>query len=313
MITQSRGIIGFIRRLLRSPKKSAKKDAPIESDSKNLRKPITGAQKDSILKGMRLLCTLDEKTCLKCLNLDGSENSVKLPIHEGCRCVMIPISKSWKELGVDIDEVEEGTRSSAIGQVPGSGGLYKAYLIERAKAIEKGIQGETLDRHLRELLPSLYKSHPRESSKFSRIKASLLSSKAPDDLSEIESVLRNLEWTFDSFEPLFTRCAELNRFDLIDETLKRLVKQIPGGPFAPRHKGTLYRTASNSVRRFSAQKALEYSERALEVDPQNTSVMTELGKVYRRAKRFDEAKAMFEKVLTIKPNHKEAKREMGKL
>jgi len=39
----------------------------------------------------------------------------------------------------------------------------------------------------------------------------------------------------------------------------------------------------------------------------------ELGKLYRRTKRFDDAKTMFRRVLAIKPNHKEAMREISKL
>lgn len=40
------------------------------------------------------------------------------PLHFNCRCVRIPVVKSWRDLGFDIDEVPEGTRASMDGQVP---------------------------------------------------------------------------------------------------------------------------------------------------------------------------------------------------
>jgi hypothetical protein len=53
-----------------------------------------------IIKGSQLVCALDEKTCLKCLEFDGSTNPPKLPIHDGCRCVTVPVTKTFKELGL---------------------------------------------------------------------------------------------------------------------------------------------------------------------------------------------------------------------
>ena len=312
-MNQKRGILGSIRRLLSSSKKSEKKDNSIARDTGYCSEQITGDQRENVLKGTQLVCALDEKTCLKCLILDGSEKPIEFPIHEGCRCVMVPVTKSWKELGVDFEERGEETRASAIGQVPADGGIYKAYLIERAKAIEKGIKGEGLDHYLSELLPALKGRYPTEEHEFAAIKATLLSLWKGNHLSEIESVLHNLEWTSGKFEPLFKRCAELDRFDLIDRTLKRVVKEIPGGPFGPRHKGMLYRMASNSVKKVSLEKAVEYHERAVRINNKNTAVMMELGKLYRRTKRFEDAKTMFRRVLAIKPNHKEAMREISKI
>lgn len=80
-----------------------------------------------------------------------------------------------------------------------------------------------------------------------------------------------MEWTFGKFEPLFKRCAELDRFDLIDRTLKRVVKEVPGGPFAPKHKGMLYRMARNSVPNVSLEKAVEYHEQAVRINNNHSS------------------------------------------
>lgn len=40
-------------------------------------------------------------------------------IHFCCRSTETLILKSWRELGIDIGEMDEGTRASMDGQVPG--------------------------------------------------------------------------------------------------------------------------------------------------------------------------------------------------
>ena len=61
-----------------------------------------------ILKGVQHLSTLDPRTCLACASLDGKlyeygVNDVQPqnepPIHPNCRCVLIPVTKSWEDLG----------------------------------------------------------------------------------------------------------------------------------------------------------------------------------------------------------------------
>ena len=39
-------------------------------------------------------------------------------MHFGCRSTSTPVLKSFRELGLDIDEVPESTRASLDGQVP---------------------------------------------------------------------------------------------------------------------------------------------------------------------------------------------------
>ena len=46
------------------------------------------------------------------------EELVPPPRHPRCRCTLVPITKSWKELGVDAEEVPDSTRASFDGQVP---------------------------------------------------------------------------------------------------------------------------------------------------------------------------------------------------
>lgn len=84
-----------------------------------------------LVRGLRWLATLDGRACLFCAARDGQVYELDhrprghdLPwdggpgaCHFGCRCVSLPVLASWRELGVDMDEVP-GTRASQDGQVP---------------------------------------------------------------------------------------------------------------------------------------------------------------------------------------------------
>lgn len=76
-----------------------------------------------IIKGFQHVSTLDGDTCLVCGALDGKDYDIdearpQLPIHPNCRCLYTPVLKSWRELGIDQDELPASTRASMDGQVP---------------------------------------------------------------------------------------------------------------------------------------------------------------------------------------------------
>lgn len=85
-----------------------------------------------ILRGKQWLSTLDNKTTPTCIirdrlryTLDNKPVGHKVPylqgpgkIHFCCRSTETLITKSWRELGIDSDELDEGTRASMDGQVP---------------------------------------------------------------------------------------------------------------------------------------------------------------------------------------------------
>jgi len=85
-----------------------------------------------VLKGKQWLSTLDNKTTPTCIirdrlryTLDNKPVGHKVPylqgpgkIHFCCRSTETLITKSWRELGIDSDELDEGTRASMDGQVP---------------------------------------------------------------------------------------------------------------------------------------------------------------------------------------------------
>lgn len=90
---------------------------------------------EDIFKGYQHHATLDSRTRLEHalrdgatwdLNYKGTNDKGKkfvfknTPLGWRCRCIILPITKSYKELGLDIGEIPEGTRSSMNGQVPES-------------------------------------------------------------------------------------------------------------------------------------------------------------------------------------------------
>jgi SPP1 gp7 family putative phage head morphogenesis protein len=93
----------------------------------------TYRENESIFKGYEHLSTLDKSTTYNCANRDGATYDLdfqgtnikgkefpfkKAPLHYRCRSVILPITKSYRELGLDIDEIPKGTRASMDGSVP---------------------------------------------------------------------------------------------------------------------------------------------------------------------------------------------------
>ena len=85
---------------------------------------------DDIVKGVRFLATLDSHTSLQCIansgaewTLDGEPMSGTTqpfnppPLHFNCRSMLVPVTLSYRELGIDVDE-PKGTRASDLGQIP---------------------------------------------------------------------------------------------------------------------------------------------------------------------------------------------------
>lgn len=85
-----------------------------------------------IFKGWEWNATLDSRVRPEHLMIDGAmwdfkgkplnENGIahkfrKAPDGWNCRCLLLPIVKSFKELGIPLDEVSKGTRSSIDGYV----------------------------------------------------------------------------------------------------------------------------------------------------------------------------------------------------
>ncbi|MTC36124.1 hypothetical protein GKR67_16145 [Providencia alcalifaciens] len=95
------------------------------------REQFAEANKD-ILDCKQWLSTLDNKTSHDCIvrdrlkyTLEGKPIGHKIPylqgpgkIHFNCRSTETFVTKSWRELGIDANEMDAGTRASMDGQVP---------------------------------------------------------------------------------------------------------------------------------------------------------------------------------------------------
>ena len=99
----------------------------------NAREALYNKNSD-VIKGWQSQATLDNRTSFICANYDGAEYDFKThkgtnkkgrkfkyfppPRHPHCRSVHIIITKSYKELGLNADEISNLTRSSMDGAVP---------------------------------------------------------------------------------------------------------------------------------------------------------------------------------------------------
>lgn len=83
----------------------------IQQASVNAQLAVYEKNKD-IIKGLKWTAILDNKVCPLCASIDGNIylwGQARPPMrrHDNCRCVWTPVLKSWRELGIDRDELEE--------------------------------------------------------------------------------------------------------------------------------------------------------------------------------------------------------------
>lgn len=80
-----------------------------------------------VVQGWRWDATLENAdfgrgtgTCLRCLALDSKDEvypqggGPEIPLHPNCRCVAIPVTKSYKDLGLDVPEIDDALRNANV-------------------------------------------------------------------------------------------------------------------------------------------------------------------------------------------------------
>ncbi|WP_374447405.1 phage minor head protein [Providencia sp.] len=126
------------------------------------RDQFVDANKD-IFDCKQWLSTLDNKTSHTCIvrdrlkyTLDGKPIGHKVPylqgpgkIHFNCRSTETLVTKSWRELGIDLDEMDAGTRASMDGQVP-TDTTYLAWILRQPEWRQRQVFGETRFRLMKE-------------------------------------------------------------------------------------------------------------------------------------------------------------------
>jgi SPP1 gp7 family putative phage head morphogenesis protein len=80
------------------------------------------AANSEVIDKVQWVSTLDLRTTPICRARDGKtfpvDSGPRPPAHVGCRSTVVPVVKSWRELGIDADELPAATRASMSGQVP---------------------------------------------------------------------------------------------------------------------------------------------------------------------------------------------------
>lgn len=141
------GVLGTTRRHAESLARSAVIHTSNQASQELYR------QNDDLVKGVKHVATLDSNTCPRCSVLDGEvfdiDEGPRPPVHPNCRCATTPVLKSWRELGIDLDEAPEGTRASMDGQVPESM-TYNEWLSKQPLEVVKEALGPTRAKLYRE-------------------------------------------------------------------------------------------------------------------------------------------------------------------
>lgn len=117
----------------------------INHTANTARQEIYKANAD-LVGSWRFVATLDARTTVGCAVLDGKTFSIgegpMPPRHYNCRSTTVPVTKSWRELGFDIDELPPGTRASMNGQVPASQ-TYQEWLKRQPVEVQDEVLGPT--------------------------------------------------------------------------------------------------------------------------------------------------------------------------
>lgn len=97
-----------------------------------------------VVKGWQFLATLDTRTTIGCASLDGKvfpigEGPIP-PRHIRCRSISVAVTKSFREMGIDKDELPKGDRASMDGQIAGAP-RYEQWLSAKSAAVQDDILG----------------------------------------------------------------------------------------------------------------------------------------------------------------------------
>jgi SPP1 gp7 family putative phage head morphogenesis protein len=104
----------------------------------------TYRENGDVISGVQWVSTLDTRTTPICISLDGQvfpiDEGPRPPAHPNCRSTTVPVTKSWKELGIKASEAPESTRASMDGQVPESV-TYGEWLDEQSTERQNAVLG----------------------------------------------------------------------------------------------------------------------------------------------------------------------------
>lgn len=104
------------------------------------------SENTDIIKGVQWVSTLDARTTPVCQSRDGKvypvDSGPRPPAHIRCRSTTVPVTKSWKELGINLEEAPPGTRASMDGQVAETE-TYQTWLSKKSPAFQDDVLGKS--------------------------------------------------------------------------------------------------------------------------------------------------------------------------
>jgi SPP1 gp7 family putative phage head morphogenesis protein len=106
----------------------------------------TWRENSHVVKGWQFLATFDSRTTITCAGLSGQvfpigEGPIP-PRHIRCRSVSVPVTRSYRELGVDADEIPPHKRANMDGQIAGDT-TFSKWLGDKGAATQDEILGKT--------------------------------------------------------------------------------------------------------------------------------------------------------------------------
>lgn len=119
----------------------------------NMARQKTFEQNEDVISSLEWSSALDSRTCAECAPRDGLRWDIKTkkpighkvpfsspPKHLNCRCSLIPITKTFRELGFDIDEVDLSARASMEGVVTDKN--FNAFMDRNGKTFTDEVLGK---------------------------------------------------------------------------------------------------------------------------------------------------------------------------
>jgi SPP1 gp7 family putative phage head morphogenesis protein len=115
----------------------------------------TFEENPDIIKGLKQVSTLDNRTSVICVAYDGQTWQIPgyepippstlpfnggPPRHFNCRSTTVPILKSWEELGLPYKDLSPSTRASMDGQVPADQ-TFDKFLKKKGKTFQDKLLG----------------------------------------------------------------------------------------------------------------------------------------------------------------------------
>jgi len=106
----------------------------------------TYAENGDLVKGWTFTSTLDGRTTVTCASLSGTEWPIgqgpQPPRHVNCRSFATPRVATWRELGIDLDEMPPSVRASKNGPVRADIS-FDEWLSDQPVAVQKEVLGAT--------------------------------------------------------------------------------------------------------------------------------------------------------------------------